>query len=244
MVAVEVAVGGELPVRAVDRGGHAIRVQLVEAERVERCTEPVEPAVEIEGGLRIERGEHGTMAFLGRELEQPAHVELAERVVAGHADQGALVVVAPCVVRAGEAARRAARFLGEPCAAVTADVQQRAHGPVVAARDDDRTAGDLEGDVLAGFAHVAAQRHQKRHTQEDLGDLAGVLFGVGVGGRRHLHRRIAHVGQACVDVGAQAFEELVEHGSSVTDAPAVARARTDDVSRLLRGPRRSVTSRR
>jgi len=123
-------------------------------------------------------------------------------------------------------------FVGEARTAVAADVQQGADDAVVASHHHDRPTGDVVGEILAGLADVAAQRHEQRHAEEDPLDLLGVLGRVSVRSRRHLHRGVAHVGQTCLDVRPQPIEEFVEHHgqcctrlrrwSSDSDRPLVA----------------------
>ncbi len=181
-------------------------------ERGERFAEPVEPHVEVEGAFGVEHGEHCAVAFLGGQLDQPGHIQLTERVVTRDADQRPPGVVAPRVIRAGESPSRAAVFVGQASAAVSTDVEQCPDLAVVAANDDDRTPDDVVGEVIAGLADIAPQSDEQRHAQEDLVDLVGELVGVGVDGRRHLHRGVAHVGQARLDVDPQPFEDVVEDG--------------------------------
>ena len=219
VVAVEVAVGGQLPVRAGDGGGHPVGVQLVEAKGGEGLVEAGQPRVEVERGRRVEAREDRADALLGGQLDEPGGADLAEGVLPRHADQRATRVVAPRVVGAGEAAGAAAVLLGEPGPAVAADVEEGADLPVVASHDDDRAGGQVVGEEVARLAHVARQRHQQWDLQEDPLHLQLVLGRIGVARGRHLHRCVGHVGQPGADVGLQPLDDVVQ-GDSHRAPPA------------------------
>ena len=72
------------------------------------------------------------------------------------------VLVGPGVVRAAEElAGVAGRRADDARALVRAAVHQHAHAPSVVAHDDQRLAGDLDGDVVAGVRHLARRGRRR-----------------------------------------------------------------------------------
>ena len=175
----------------------------------ERVAHAAEPLVDVDVGLRREHGEHQPHPLGGRQLDQPGHVDLAERVPTGHADELARVVVGPRVVGAREPPGVAAGLRGDERAPVAAEVQEGAGDAVVTAYHEHRTAGDLEGVEVTRSGEVAAHGDDQRHLVEDLVHLGLPALRVAVDGCRHLHRRVGLVGMVLLDVRDQPTGDVV-----------------------------------
>ena len=87
-------------------------------------------------------------------------IDLAEMGGVGDADQASRQIVAPAVIGADEGALvGAARLLLDGGAAMAADVEKGAQHPIGAAHHQDRLAGVVVGDEVAGFAQLARESH-------------------------------------------------------------------------------------
>jgi hypothetical protein len=69
---------------------------------------------------------------------------------------------------------------------MAADIGERANGPVVAAGDEDRLPGDLEGEVITGARHLIGSPDAEPLLHEDLVDLAAVPLRRGVADAREI----------------------------------------------------------
>ena len=236
MVAVDVPVGGELPVGAVEHGLDRVAVELVEAEHRQGVVHAGEPLGGVEVEVGGEHGEHHPGPLVGRQLDQPAHVELPERVLARHPDDGTLGVVDPRVVRAREPALVPAA-LGDGRPPVAADVEERAGDPVVAADDEDRAVGDLQAVEVTRLAYVAREGDDERRPAEHLLHLRLPSLRVAVGGDRHLHLVRGLVARTGVDVGQQPASDVGVrcrgHGASPRTSPGCYRSRQSAGDRNL-----------
>ena len=83
-----------------------------------------------------------------------AAVEVALAVEAGRALERAFQRVGPAVVRAAQVLRAARGFGHHRRGVVAAHIEEAAQHAIVAAHHQDGFAGDLAGDVLAGFAQL------------------------------------------------------------------------------------------
>ena len=120
-------------------------------------------------------------------------VDVGKTAVVRDVLQRAIEAIRPAVVTADERFRAAAA-VGEPHAAVAADVAECAHAAVVPAHDDDGYPGGVARDVRAGLGQRGgrAERHGKSLERLELGAEslgAGVVrdrltpgFGADVGG--------------------------------------------------------------
>ena len=160
MVPVDVAVGGELPVRAVEHGLDRVAVELFEAQHRQCILHPGHPLTGSKSRSWVRTASTTPAQLVGRQLDQAVHVELAERVLARNADQLAHGVVHPRVVGARETAC-VPTARGDLRSTVAADVEERSGHAVLAPYDEDRTIGDLQRVVVARLAQVARQRHDE-----------------------------------------------------------------------------------
>jgi hypothetical protein len=98
----------------------------------------------------VARRAHAGGRFGGREPR--ALVRILQR----HAERRAVEPIRPRVVRAAEQAPGVAALVAdEPGALVGTAVVEHAHRAVGLAHHHQRAAGDLDGDVVAGFRHLA-----------------------------------------------------------------------------------------
>ncbi len=111
-------------------------------------------------------------------------VKAGEAVARRHAEQAALVVVRPAVVRADDRARAVAAVVEQPRAAVPADVVEGADLPLAVPQHDDAVGAEVEGDEVARVrdrTHVAADLPARA---QDALELEPVHLGVVVHPRR------------------------------------------------------------
>ena len=147
---------------------------VAEAELGEQLVVPAQERVDADRGLGRELRPDQAGALGDRQLDQTeaAGVDRTEVVTAQDADQLALLIVRPRVVRAAEAAGRAVALLDDDRRPVAADVVEPAHDAVVAAREQERHAHHFHRSVVARVPHLGGQRHHQRQTPEHPFDLA------------------------------------------------------------------------
>src|SRR5262249_1133460 len=139
-----------------------------------------------------------------------AHFREAGR--AGNPHEVTVDVVRPGMERTGEAARAfATRPVDDLDAAVLADVQQRAHLAVVAARQQDRRTGRVVGLPRTRFGEVTREADEDRIAVEEDALLLLEELGVRVDRARVLEDVICHLGRLVVEerqrlAGDVAFE--------------------------------------
>ena len=157
------------------------------------------------------RRHHPDQAVLLRQLEPAqavlALVDVAERRAVGDADQAAGEVVAPAVIGADEGALvRTARLHLDAGAAVSADIQERPQHAVGAARHQDRLAGVVVDDEIAGFAHLSREGDDDGMVAEQQVDLAPEARGIVV----LLDRSVADAGAVVPRVGTHHTQHTLE----------------------------------
>ena len=206
VVAVEVAVGGRLPVAARQLRLDVVAMELVELQHLQRRLHVAQPSVD------VELGPDGERSRTRRRRVQPSGTRRGPRrrrrrtpPCPGSPTSLPGGVVDPRVVGARHPAAVAEAVLGDRPAAVPAGVEERAGNAVVAADHDDRPVGDLHRREVPGVRDVDRQGHHQRAAPEhgldlaleprrDRGTRSAGIFIIDVG-------EIAAVG---VDVGQQA----------------------------------------
>ena len=171
MVVVEVAVVGDLPVRA---GQLPLRdeVPVAEAEEVEHLVVTAEVVVDVHGHARCDDREDQTGSLRHRQRRQThaAHVDVAEVLAVGDADEITHRVVRPVVVRAGEPPSRADSVRHHDRAPVAALVDEGSHLVVGAAGQQHRDVHHGHRLVRVRATQLAAEGEHERDPAEQ-GDL-------------------------------------------------------------------------
>ena len=203
MVAVDVAIGRRLPVAALGCEPVTVAEELVELHDLERRSHLAEPLVDVDRLARREHGEHRTRPFGRRQLDETGDVDALERLARGVPDERAVRVVDPEVVRAREAPGVPEALVRDLGTAMAAHVQEGASHPVVASRDEDRTAGDGERCEVTWLGDVDREGNQERAPTEDGVHLALKANRVGVRRNGHTEDGVAEVATVAVDVGEQ-----------------------------------------
>src|ERR1019366_10338450 len=85
-------------------------------------------------------------------------IERADAFKLERALQRTVEAVAPAMIGTAKDARRALRLGHDGSGVVSADIVERAQPAVTAAHDDERFAGEIAGDVLAGLLHLIGSR--------------------------------------------------------------------------------------
>ena len=144
----------------------------VQGAEIERSNSLHQPAQEIRQGrgFRVEVHEdellpglhaHGKQAVL-RAIERADALELRRAL------QRAIEAVAPAVIRTAKDAGRALRLGHDGRGVMAADVVERAQLVVAAAHDDQRFAGEIACDELAGLLQLIRSRHHLPRAPKDI----------------------------------------------------------------------------
>ena len=159
VVALEIVVHVDLPV-AGHFVGDAAAKRVAGQARAQADVDSLRPRGEVHA--RIEGGEHQSLPLHHGHLGQ-ADVLGTEPGRVGHVGRGAqtaVEAVVPAVVAAAQGARAAPVAQGQRSGAVAADVVQAAQDAVLAAHDQQRHAGDLTHQVVAGLGHAFGRAEQ------------------------------------------------------------------------------------
>jgi hypothetical protein len=170
VVALEKGVVDELPVGVEEPAALGEEVPALEAVVGELGPEAGQLVGDVDRPLAPDPREDHTKALGHRHRDEPelAAVELGEGVAReGLAEKRAVEVICPRVVRALERAPGASAAGEHAAAAVAADVEERAYLGVLAADQQQRYAGRLGGDDVAGVGQVGAQPDDERPAAEE-----------------------------------------------------------------------------
>src|SRR6185295_17651011 len=99
----------------------------------------------------------------------------------------ALIVIDPAVIKAPQDTRLAAALAQDLRGAVAADIVKAAQGPVLAADDEDRPAGDILRVIRSWLAHARFMPEQQPFIEEDRLALGFIYGRVVVPARRQGH---------------------------------------------------------
>jgi hypothetical protein len=199
VVRLEKGVDAELPVH-LEAGRHLGEEPVVlEVELAQLRAQPGQFGLGVDGGPARRADEQQAEALGHGQGDEPRGfpVELVEGILGqGLADEAAMDVVAPGVVRAGERPARTAPAFRHPPAAVTTDVEEGARRAVLPPHQQQRHPRRHGGDVLPDRRQVGAEPHHQRAGAEEplpFGRQTGV---VGVDGGRIAVEPLGHVGGA------------------------------------------------
>ena len=172
VIKIQIAVVGDLPVRAWD-DLTGMEVPVLKAIVRQQLVIAAEESIEAQRAVRVydHPDQAGPLGHRQRGQAVAGLVDLAEVLGRGDAHQLALLGERPAMIRAHEALGVAAPFGGDVGAPVAAGIDEGADHAVLAARDQHRHARRLEGFEVPRLRHLGRRRQQQRHALEDLLDL-------------------------------------------------------------------------
>ena len=147
LVVLEEGIHAELPVHPLGPGVAAAMAVAAEPVGRELRPEGAERRIEVERACGVEQQPDQAVPLLCREAHQPllAHRDVGEVLAGRLRPEHAAAVIGPVVIGAGESLADMARAVEQAGAAVAAGVEQALDRAVVAAHQQHRHAGDVEG---------------------------------------------------------------------------------------------------